>query len=78
MINLYNRETGELIGAISEAQLEFLRVHLEEEGVDDPDYYVDLNTIELLEQEGADASLTTLLRAAVGDEGIEIEFDESG
>jgi hypothetical protein len=76
MVNLYNKDSGELIGTISDAQLEFLQAYLEEEGLDDPDYYIDLNTVELLEQEGADGALTSLLRAAVSAGGVEIEFNE--
>lgn len=73
MIQLYNKETGALIGQISEAQLAFLTSNLEEEDVDDVDYYLNEAMIDLLVADGADAGLVALLRQAV-DENGEVEF----
>ncbi|MBK6711413.1 MAG: galactosyldiacylglycerol synthase [Chloroflexi bacterium] len=73
MIQLYNKETGALIGQISEAQLAFLTSNLEEEEVDDVDYYLNEAMIDLLVEDGADAALISLLRQAIDETG-EVEF----
>lgn len=69
MIRIYSSETGQVVGEISEEQLAFLREHLEEESDDDQDYYITEDTVELLEEAGADAALADVLRAAIGDSG---------
>lgn len=70
---LYNRETGQAIGDVTDAQLDILRELLEEEGADDPDYFVSPEVVDYLLDNGADAALIKLLRDAVGDtEGLEI------
>jgi len=73
MIQLYNKETGALIGQINEAQLAFLTSNLEEEDVDDTDYYLNEAMLDLLVADGADADLVALLRRAI-DENGEVEF----
>ena len=73
MIQLYNKETGALIGQISEAQLAFLTSNLDEEEVDDVDYYLNEAMIDLLVEDGADAALISLLRQAIDETG-EVEF----
>jgi len=75
MVLLYNKETGVLIGGISEEQFQFLVNHLEEESEEDTDYYINQATLEMFEQEGAEPSLLNLLRKALGEkEGIEIQW----
>jgi len=77
MIKLYNKETGQVIGEITEQQLQFLMDNLEEESEEDWDYYINPTTLEMLERNGADADLLGKLRAAIGDrKDIEIEWDE--
>ena len=77
MITLYNEETGAALGEITEAQLEFLEEQLVEEGAEDADYFINLDTVDLLAQRGADAPLVTLLKQAIGaTEGIEITWSE--
>ncbi|HET9947547.1 MAG TPA: hypothetical protein VFQ22_01350 [Longimicrobiales bacterium] len=78
MIELYDGETGQLLGQVTEEQLEFLIDHLEETGASDRDYYVDEATVDLLEDEGGDPELVELLREAVeGREGMEIRWEET-
>ena len=61
---LEDAASGIVIGAITEAQLQELSSHLEE---DQPrHYFVDASTIEMLESANADAVLVSLLRQAVG------------
>jgi hypothetical protein len=78
MLNLYNNDTGALLGQISEAELKTLIQNLEEESAADQDYYIMADTVDLLAARGADARLVELLRTAIGDqEGIEICWSPS-
>lgn len=75
MIELQDTETGASIGSITEAQLAFLVEHLEEESATDDDYYLNRETLDLLEEKGGDAALITLLRRALGErEEMEIRW----
>ena len=73
---LSDKETGQVIGQISEEDLQFLMDQLEEESIEDTDYYVDEATIDLLEDEGAPPTLVSLLRSAVAarGEGLDISW----
>ncbi len=66
MIVLYDSQTGAELGTLDPAQFDFLTTQLEEESAADQDYYINRATIELFEQEGADAALIDLLRRALG------------
>ena len=48
MIDLYNASTNQLLGHITESDLKVLQDALEEEGVNDQDYYVDAATIDVI------------------------------
>lgn len=73
MIQLHDRETGSLIGNISEGELEAIVAALEEESGDDQDYYIDTTTLHLLSDAGLAPSLLHLLGEALGDrEGMEV------
>jgi processive 1,2-diacylglycerol beta-glucosyltransferase len=75
MIQLYDVERGNLLGAISEAQLQRLVAALEEESATDQDYYLTAATIDMLEAGGADAQLVGLLRHALAErEGMDIRW----
>ena len=75
MIRLYNKETGALLGAVSEDDLQVLVDQLEEEHAEDTDYYIDADTIDLLESSGASADLLNVLRKALGAaEGIDVSW----
>ncbi len=67
MIKLYNQASGELLGEVTEQQFQVLESWLEEESVDDRDYYINRPTLALLEQAGADPDLLELLRRGLGD-----------
>ncbi len=69
MVNLYNKETGVLIGEISDTQLRFLVDELVEESLEDIDYYLSKPTVDMLEADGADPALIVLLRQALDDHG---------
>jgi hypothetical protein len=57
MVKLYNAATSQLLGDITEDQLQFLIDQFEEEWEGDQDYYIDTATIDTLTDAGADPSL---------------------
>ena len=67
MYKLFDEDTKEFIGAISQNQLNFLVDLLEEEGLEDRDYAITPMTLSLFEGEGADPILVSMLRSALGD-----------
>lgn len=69
MIKLYNEKTKALIGEITEEQFKFLVGELEEESPEDRDYYLSEATVDMLEADGADQKLITLLRNALDEHG---------
>lgn len=78
MIVLKNKENNQLIGKITDAQLQFLKDALEEESNDDQDYWLNIAMIDIMEENGADSALIALLRNAIGSaEEIEIIWSES-
>lgn len=75
MITLRLKDTNQLVGTISDSDLQFLEDELEEESLQDTDYYIDAATIDMLEDDGAPASLVALLRTAVGtSDGVEVRW----
>lgn len=78
MIRLHDAEHGTPIGTITEEQLQFLMDELEEESTEDRDYYISADTVDMLEENGADRELVTLLRNAVaGGDGVDIRWSRS-
>jgi processive 1,2-diacylglycerol beta-glucosyltransferase len=75
MRKLYDAESNQFIGAVSDEECQLLVDELEEESLDDVDYYVNRATLDLLAQEGAGAHLLTLLQHALGDrEDMEVRW----
>lgn len=75
MPKLFNQKSGDLIGDITDAQLQFLVDQLEEEDTTDRDYYIDGNTIDMLRDAGADSGLIEMLETAMGEAGeLDIEW----
>lgn len=71
MIELRDKDTSEPLGTIDDTELQFLVDELEEESTVDQDYYLDSDTIEMLEDDGAPKSLIELLRRILGSrEGV--------
>ncbi len=76
MIKVFNKTTGEFIGRITETDLEFLEDQLEEESLDDTDYYIREETIGQFEESGATAHLLEVLRGGMRSENaIEIRWE---
>ena len=76
MFKLLDAQSGDPLGEISQEQIDFLRAQLEEETAEDQDYYINGMTIDVLESNGGDAGLITLLRSALGEkEDIDIRWE---
>ena len=77
MVKIFNNDTGELIGEITETQLQFLIDNLEEESDDDVDYYINIPTIESFQELGAEAGLIEVLKKGLGNkEDMEIRYEK--
>ena len=75
MIKLFDSETGAALGSITDEQFQFLTDHLEEESDSDEDYYINQATVEIFQEQGADAELLKILRQALGNrEDMEIRW----
>ena len=75
MIDLYNAATDQLLGSITEPDLQVLADALEEESLQDQDYYIDAATIDLVADGKATDHLVHLLRSALGSsDGIDIRW----
>ena len=76
MPRIYNKKSGALLGTVNESDIECLVDVLEEEDSKDVDYYIDLATVDILEDNGASAALVQMLRSAIGaTEGIDIRWE---
>lgn len=77
MIRVRDKESGANLGSITKEQLQFLIDQLEEETEEDQDYYINKATLDAFEEKGADPTLITLLRDALGNrDDMEIEWAE--
>jgi hypothetical protein len=75
MIDLYNATTNQLIGSITEADLQVLVDRLEEESAQDQDYYIDRATIDVIADGRATTHLVGLLRSALGSsDGVDLRW----
>ena len=75
MIDIYNNDTNELVGTITEADLKVLVDRLEEESSEDQDYFIDAATIDVLGDGQATEHLLMILRKALGaSDGVEIRW----
>jgi hypothetical protein len=76
MIDLYNDETNQLIGSITESDLKVLTDALEEESSEDQDYYIDRATLDVIGDGRATEHLLNLLRNALGSsDGVDIRWE---
>ena len=77
MPKIYNKNSGALLGNVNESDVQCLVDVLEEEDSKDVDYYIDLATVDILEDNGASAALVQMLRTAIGAaEGIDIRWEK--
>ena len=66
MAKLFNAESGAFLGTVSDDDVQMMIDQLEEEDSADDDYYIDADTVDLLDEADGSPSLVELLRAAVG------------
>ncbi len=77
MPRLYIEESNTELGEITQEALSTLLDNLEEESLEDTDYYITQDTLDYLAARGADARLVTILRQAIGDQdGIDIRWSK--
>ena len=75
MIALYDVTSGAKVGRITESQLQALIDWMEEESIEDRDYYLTAEDCELMEEQGIDPTLITVLREALkGREDMDIRY----
>lgn len=76
MVHIYNYATDEFIGSISEEDFAFMQSDLEEESLEDTNYYINQATVDMFEQQGASPGLVAVLRSALGDaEDVDIRWE---
>lgn len=68
MVYLYNQTTNDLIGEITEEELQFLIDQMEEESTKDQDYAITAMEIAYFSQHGATSHLIELLNEALADQ----------
>jgi hypothetical protein len=68
MPRLYRLPSKELLGEISQEQLDQLIDLLEEEDEEDRDYYIDRDTLDGLRDNNCDPGLLSLLEKSLGDQ----------
>lgn len=75
MIDLFNKDTDQVLGSITDAELQLLIDRLEETSGEDQDYYITQDTIDMLGDGKASDHLLHLLRTALGTlEGVDIRW----
>src|SRR3979490_1883066 len=79
MIDLYNAKTNQLLRHITEADLQVLVDALEEESLQDQDYYIDRATIDVIADGRATEHLVGLLRGALAAaDGVDTRWEARG
>ena len=66
MIAIFDANSGQKLGTITEEQLKFLIGEMEEESTTDQDYYLSALEVDIFEADGADPGLLAFLRRALG------------
>lgn len=78
MIQIFDKQTGQSVGSLTDEQFQFLVDNLEEESREDDDYYLNRATIDILAEQGAPPELVAVLQAALGSqEETEIRWQRS-
>ena len=78
MIQIFDKQTGQSVGSLTDEQFQFLTDNLEVESREDDDYYVNRATVDILMEQGAPPELVAVLRTALGSqEETEIRWQRS-
>ena len=66
----------EIVGTITEPQLDFLMENLEVEFEEDEEYFLSPDTVDYLKEQGADVELIAILEKALGgnQDGVDIFY----
>jgi processive 1,2-diacylglycerol beta-glucosyltransferase len=76
MYRLIDIEHDLEIGIITEDQVQFLIDNLEEEGLEEQDYYIDTESLSFLAENGCDEELLTMLSEALeGRVNINVRYE---
>jgi len=79
-IQLYKKHPDtyerEIVGTLTEGQLDFLMENLEEEFEEDEEYFLDSDTVGYLKEQGADGKLVDILEKALAgtQDGVDIFY----
>ena len=75
MIEIFNKDTGQRIGELTENQFDFLMYNIENEYLEKINYVIDAQVVELLKGRGADFRILDLLGNAIkGKKSISIAY----
>jgi hypothetical protein len=64
---LIDAADGRVLGPVTDEQFQDLADSLEEDSLADQDYYLNLDTVEMLEERNVAEGLVAVLKAALGD-----------
>jgi hypothetical protein len=77
MVSLYDAASGAKTGRITEQQLQALVDWMEEESIEDRDYYLTAEDCDLMEEQGLDPTLVAALRTALhGRDDMDIRYEK--
>ncbi len=75
MIEIFNKDTGQRIGELTENQFDFLMDNIENEYLEKVNYVIDTQVVELLKSRGADFRILDMLANALkGKNNISIAY----
>jgi hypothetical protein len=75
MVKIFDLESNQLLAELTDEEFQHLADILEEESLDDDDYYVNIADVEFLDESGKSPSLVAKLKGILGDrEDREIKF----
>jgi len=75
MATLYLKSSKQLLFELSDSDLQSLQNTMEEESSKDQDYFIDLNTVEMIMNSGASEGLVNALNKAIGEsDGVDVEW----
>ena len=75
MIEIFNKDTGQRIGELTENQFDFLMDNIENEYLENVSYVIDSQVVELLKGRGADFRILDMLDNALkGKKNISIAY----
>lgn len=77
-IDVYNAATGDLVGQVSESDLQLLQDQLVEESDSDDDYYINDAMLEVFEAADAEPRLLEALRAVLVDGEGDVRWERQG